>query len=252
VHRVRIPTNVQPGETITLSDSEAHYVARVLRMLPGDVVEAFDGRAGKYRIRLTAVSAAGVCGQVVTAHQEASAASTSLVLGQALPKGARMDLVIEKCSELGLTTLVPVDAERTVVRLRPERIEERLARWRRVAEAAARQCRRSTLLEIQAPMSTAAFCSLYRDAPVKIVCWAGEAQRGLRHVLERVVGQHAVAVLIGPEGGWTDQEIHVARGYGFVTVHLGPRILRTETAAIAVTSILQYSLGALEPRKGGT
>lgn len=250
MHRVRISASVQPGETITLPDSEAHYVARVLRMRPGDVIEAFDGLAGKYRIRLTAVSASGVCGRVMVAHREAPAASTSLVLGQALPKGARMDLVIEKCSELGLTTLVPVDAERTVVRLQPERMAARLARWRRVAEAATRQCRRATLLDIRAPMSAEAFCFHYRDAPVKIVCWAGETQRGLRQVLERVVDQRPVVALIGPEGGWTNQEIDIARRHGFVTVHLGPRILRTETAAIAVTSILQYSLGALEPRKG--
>lgn len=252
MYRIRIPSRAQQGETITLPAAEAHYVARVLRLRPGEVVEAFDGVAGEYRLQLTAVSAAGVCGRVVMAHEDASTASTRLILGQALPKGARMDLVVEKCSELGLTTLVPLYTERTVVRVLPEKIGDKVARWRRVAAAAARQCRRSTFLDIQMPLSVAECCARYADAAVKMVCWEGERQQGLRQHLERGARREPVVALIGPEGGWTAQEITTARSYGFVTVHLGPRILRTETAAIAVTSILQYSLGALESQKGRT
>lgn len=246
MHRVRIPPRARVGEIVTLSDSEAHYVARVLRMRSGDVVEAFDGVAGTYRLRLSTVSSGGVHAQVVALLEQAARPSRPLVLGQALPKGAKMDLVVEKCAELGLTTLVPIGAERMVGRLQAAKSEERLSRWRRVAEAATRQCRRATVLEIRAPMSVAAFCAHYRDTPIKMICWTGERQRGLRHVVERCTGQCPVVALVGPEGGWTDQELDIAREHGFVSVHLGPHILRTETAAIAITSILQYSLGGLE------
>jgi 16S rRNA (uracil1498-N3)-methyltransferase len=247
VPRVRIAPGMRQGDMITLPKAEAHYVADVLRLRVGDEISAFDGRAQEYRLRLTTVSSTVVQGQVVASRTRATVSPKPLVLGQAVPKGAKMDLIVEKCSELGLTTLVPLYTERTVVREIPGRLETKLARWQRVAEAAARQCGRHTLLDLQPPMSLVDFCAHYSTAPVKLVCWERERQWGLRQALETWAGQSPVVVLIGPEGGWTTQEIAVARTHGFVTVHLGPCMLRTETAAIAITSIIRYSLGDLEP-----
>jgi 16S rRNA (uracil1498-N3)-methyltransferase len=248
VPRVRIPPGVLQGEVITLSKTEAHYVAHVLRLHAGDEISAFDGVAQEHQLRLITVSSSAVQAQVMASREEPEVSPQPLVLGQAVPKGAKMDLIVEKCSELGLTTLVPLYTDRTVVREVPQRLREKLGRWQRVAQAAARQCGRHALLELQRPMSLAEFCTIYSAAPVKIVCWEGEARRGLRQVLDRCVGQSPVVVLIGPEGGWSDREIALARAHGFESVHLGPRILRTETAAIAVTSIIRYSLGELEPQ----
>jgi 16S rRNA (uracil1498-N3)-methyltransferase len=247
VPRVRIPPGVRQGDVITLSKTEAHYVARVLRLHAGDDINAFDGVAQEYQLRLITVSSSVVQARVMASGAGSDVSPTPLVLGQAVPKGAKMDLIIEKCSELGLTTLVPLYTERTVVREVPQRLRTKLARWQRVAQAAARQCGRRALLELHGPMSLVEFCANYSAAPVKIVCWEGESRRGLRQVLGRCVGQSPVVVLIGPEGGWSDQEIALARVHGFVPVHLGPHILRAETAAIAVTSIVRYSAGELEP-----
>jgi 16S rRNA (uracil1498-N3)-methyltransferase len=248
VHRVRILPNTRQGDTVTLARTEAHYVARVLRLRAGDEIHAFDGLTHEYRLRLTTVSSRVVQGQVVASWTCATASPKPLVLGQAVPKGAKMDLIVEKCSELGLTTLVPLYTERTVVREIAGRMHEKLARWQRIAEAAARQCGRHTLLDLQRPMSLVDFCVHYGAAPVKLVCWEGEPRCGLRQALDRYAGQSPVVVLVGPEGGWSVQEIAVARAHGFETVHLGPRVLRTETAAIAVTGIIRYSLGELEPQ----
>lgn len=162
-----------------------------------------------------------------------------------------MDLIVEKCSEFGLTTLVPLYTARTVVREVPERMGEKLARWRRIAEAAARQCGRSTLLDLLPPVVLADFCAHYSAAPMKLVCWEEEQRQGLRQVLDGLAGQSPVVVLIGPEGGLTAQEVAIARAQGFVTVSLGPYVLRTETAAIVITSIIRYSMGALEPQGEG-
>lgn len=248
VYRVRIAPGTRQGETITLAKAEAHYIARVLRMRPGEEIEAFDGVACAYRLRLLTVSSSTVQGEVLMSRAGAASVLTPLVFGQAIPKGSKMDLIVEKSSELGLTTLVPLYTERTVARAVPGRLSDKLARWQRIAEAAARQCGRSTLLDVRQPMSLSDFCARYRTAPVRIVCWEKEPQRGLRQVLDGLAGKGPIVVLIGPEGGWTSGEIDLLQAHGFVTVQLGPRMLRTETAAIVVAGIIRYSLGELEPQ----
>jgi 16S rRNA (uracil1498-N3)-methyltransferase len=160
-----------------------------------------------------------------------------------------MDLIVEKCSELGLSTLVPLYTERTVVRDRVGRQATRLGRWQRIAEAAARQSGRRTLLDIQPPQSLQDFFAAYGTAPTKIVCWEDEQTSGARHVIESVTGEGSCVVLVGPEGGLTTQEVACARRYGFTPMSLGPRIMRTETAAIIITALLRYRLGDLEPSK---
>jgi 16S rRNA (uracil1498-N3)-methyltransferase len=160
-----------------------------------------------------------------------------------------MDLIVEKCSELGLTTLVPLHTERTVVREASERLATKMARWQRIAAAAARQCGRRTLLDIQQPVALRDFCVRYRSAPVKLVCWEEERQQSLRQILENLTGQSPIVLLIGPEGGLTGHEIEIARTEGFTTTSLGSHLLRTETAAIVLTGIVRYSLGDLEPSR---
>jgi 16S rRNA (uracil1498-N3)-methyltransferase len=248
MYRVRIAAAVEVGQTIVLPKTEARYLARVLRLHPGDEVEAFDGAGNLYRLRLTIVSPTHGQGQVLVQLADIPAERQQFVLGQGFPKGTKMDLIVEKCSELGLTTLVPVYTERTVVREVSARLGEKFSRWQRVATAAARQCGRRVLLEILPPLPLADFCARYDVAPVKFVCWEEELQRGLRQALTTTVTTpQPVVVLIGPEGGLTAQEVALACAHGFVRVSLGPRILRTETAAIAVTSIIRYHLGELEP-----
>jgi 16S rRNA (uracil1498-N3)-methyltransferase len=246
MRRVRIPTGLKAGEKFLLPTAETHYVANVLRLRGGDEVHAFDGAGQAFQLRLLTVSPTVVEGELITTIPSWQDETFQLVLGQGIPKGAKMDLIVEKCSELGLATLVPVYTERTVVR-DTDRKAAKLRRWQRVAEAAARQCGRQALLDIQQPVSLSDFCGTYGHAPVKIVCWEQEQERGLRQVLDRGAGQSPVVIVIGPEGGLTPAEVAMTQSYGFVSVNLGQRLLRTETAAIAVTSIVRYSFGALEP-----
>jgi 16S rRNA (uracil1498-N3)-methyltransferase len=250
VRRVRIASGYHAGDTVTLPQAEAHYVARVLRLRSGHEVQAFDGAGQSYRLRLTTVSATTVQGQLLALLSHATVGTAPLLLGQAIPKGAKMDLIVEKCAELGLSTLVPVYTARTVVREVAARLPEKLARWQRVGAAAARQCGRQVLLDLCAPLSWADFCVHYSAAPVKLVCWEEEARYSLRQALHTLSRPQPLVVLIGPEGGLTSEEVALARAHGFVTVGLGPHILRTETAAIAVTSIIRYHFGAFEPQGG--
>ena len=158
-----------------------------------------------------------------------------------------MDWIIEKCSELGLSILVPLHTELSVVRSVGQRVTAKMDRWKRVAAAAAGQCGRKTLLELGTPSSLSDFCARYDTAPVKIICWEHEKSRGIRQALEVGDDRHPIAVLVGPEKGFTEDEVGVAVSHGFVPVSLGPRRLRAETAAVAVTSIIRYSRGELDP-----
>jgi len=247
MHRVCVPPDILDQPTITLSPSVAHYVMHVLRLRVGDEIAVFDGTGQECLVRLTSVAATHVQGERVAWLAMVRLDPKPFILGQALPKGTKMDLIVEKCSELGLTTLVPLYTDRTVVREAPERLTKKMARWQRIAAAAARQCGRRTLLDVHPPMALGDFCVRYGSAPVKLVCWEEERHHGMRQVLERLTGQSPIVVLIGPEGGLTVHEVGRAREHGFTTVSLGPRLLRTETAAIVLTGIVRYSLGELEP-----
>ena len=246
-HRVCVPPDTLDQPTITLLSSVAHYVVHVLRLRVGDEIAAFDGTGQECLLRLTHVSSTYVQGERVALLDTARFAPKLFILGQALPKGTKMDLIVEKCAELGLTTLVPLYTDRTVVRQAPERLTGKMARWQRIAAAAARQCGRRTFLDVQPPMALGDFCRRYRSAPVKLVCWEEERHHGMRQVLERLTGQSPIVVLIGPEGGLTVHEVEIARESGYTPVSLGPYLLRTETAAIVLTGIVRYSLGELEP-----
>jgi len=230
-----------------LPPAVTHYIIHVLRLRVGDELGVFDGTGEEYQLRLTRVSPTHVQGAKVALLATAAPELRPFILGQAVPKGQKMDLIVEKCSEIGLTTLVPLYTDRTVVREAPERLAGKMARWQRIATAAARQCGRRTLLEVRPPMALSDFCLGYRSAPVKLVCWEEERHHGMRQALTGLTGRSPIVVLIGPEGGLTVHEVEMARAYGFTTVSLGPRLLRTETAAIVLTSIVRYSLGELDP-----
>ena len=248
MHRAYVAPGILDESVISLPRDTAHYVARVLRLRAGEQIGLFDGKGRECIVRLTHVSAALVQGERVALLASPPPCDNVVVLGQGLPQGAKMDWIVEKCSELGLSTLVPLQTELSAVRRVGQRVTGKMARWQRIAAAAAGQCGRRTLLELGTPSSLADFCARYDAAPVKIICWEQEKSRGIRQVLEAGDDGYPVAVLVGPESGFTENEVTLAKAHGFVPVSLGPRRLRTETAAVAVTSIIRYSRGELDPR----
>ena len=146
-----------------------------------------------------------------------------------------------------MSTLVPLHTALSVVRGAGQLMTGKMDRWQRIAAAAAGQSGRRTLLELGTPSSLPEFCARYDGAPVKIICWEHEKSRGIRQALEVNGDQYPIAVLVGPEKGFTEDEVAVAVARGFVPVSLGPRRLRAETAAVAVTGIIRYSRGELDP-----
>jgi len=248
MRRIRLTDPSQIDGVVTFAPAEAHYAARVLRLQVGDEVAAFDGRGGEWHLRLPTVAPDLLQGEVLTTIAPAESPQLPLILGQALPnQRSKMDLIVEKGSELGLTTLVPLYTERSVVREAAGRTETKLSRWHRIAESAARQCGRRHVLDIEPPQSLRDFCLAYQWAPAKILCWEEERQRGIRDAFEMLALSGPVAALVGPEGGWTAQEVAHADAQGFITVSLGPRMLRTETAAVTLVSLIRYAQGEFGP-----
>lgn len=223
---------------VVLTGREARH-ARVLRLGAGDRVQLCDGRGQLYTARVVTVTRDRVEAEVLEPAPAQVMPAVSLVLGQALPKAAKMDLVIEKATELGADRIIPFTSVRTIPQ---PRASTRLLRWHRLAEAASKQCGRPVVPEVTDVVPFDEFLRMTEPLPVKLLLWEGEAERSLRTLLREGGRPGGVALAVGPEGGFAPEEVERARARGFVPVSLGPRILRTETAGLAALAIVQYEL----------
>jgi 16S rRNA (uracil1498-N3)-methyltransferase len=170
-----------------------------------------------------------------------------MVLAQAVPKGSAMDSIIRRATELGAGAVVPIQAERSVSLLKGNRGLQKLERWRRTARQAAQQSSRLTVPRIEPVQSLSRFLQGSAQADVKIMLHQEEKAMGLSRVLSGIKGAEKANLLVGPEGGFTPREVEEAREDGYSVVSLGARILRTETASLALLSILMYEMGEMEP-----
>jgi 16S rRNA (uracil1498-N3)-methyltransferase len=225
-----------------LETEEHHHLSRVLRLGPGERVWLVDELGNPYRAEVEEVGRRQTH-VLILEKKEASTGRLRLVLAQALIKSKNMDLVVQKATELGVEVIIPVEAARSVVRLKEDKTGK-LGRWRKIAREAAKQSRRSDVPFIQPPESLSCFLKS-RDEPRRfILCEDGGVN--LRDVLAPRPAQPGhpevatVAVLVGPEGGWTKNEEEQAVNAGFEAVSLGSRILRAETAALV--SLAAFSI----------
>jgi len=234
VRRVHVPPERIAGDRALLTPEARHYLRDVLRLSPGDEVEVFDGMGGAW----AAAVEAGFEVLALGPRREARA-GLDLWLLVALSKGEKIDLVVQKATELGATRVVPFPAERSVVLLEGEKGQTRARRWRRIAEEAARQCGRADVPEVLAPVPLAtALGQLPPDAARFVFHPGGEG------LPARVEGD-AVAAIVGPEGGLADAEIEACEASGARRASLGPRVLRAETAALVAVALLQARYGDL-------
>jgi 16S rRNA (uracil1498-N3)-methyltransferase len=239
-NRVFVEGNLEQGAVIELGGSAATHIVRVLRLRPGDALTLFDGRGGEYAGELEGVRKEAAFVAVGAHHTIERESPLATTLAQGVSRGERMDLIVQKATELGVRHIVPVITERTVVRLDAKQANAKRRHWRAVAIAACEQCGRNSVPEVAAPVSLSEFLSTISTRPnaARIVL----SPQGRMRVRD-LQASEAVIVLIGPEGGMTDAELETAVCGGFQGVRLGPRILRTETAAIAALAVIQHRLG---------
>jgi 16S rRNA (uracil1498-N3)-methyltransferase len=231
--------------TVRITGPLLHHLRQSLRLQPGETLSVTDDRGIRYRTEIAEVTGQALIGRIVDTTPAPAKAGASIILAQALLKGEKMDWVIQKATELGVDRIVPVLAAHSVVRPRADRIEHQRARWQRIALEAAQQSERWSVPLLDEPANAAELWSRSKTAASKILLAERSSGASLTNVPLPGPGGE-VWLLIGPEGGWEEEEVTQALQQGFVAVTLGPRILRAETAAIAAMSILQSRLGELQ------
>ena len=246
------PATFAPGEqTVVLTAEEVRHARDVLRLQTGDEVYVFDGEGKEFRCAVREFGRDGAVFNVIEEVEPARPESPlDLTLAVALLKGEKFDLVIQKATELGVTRIIPLDSERADMRIRGgEDMHKRVTRWRRIAREAAKQSGRARVPEIIASLTLDALLTTPAAEEEKSSIRLMFSERGGRSLHEAIDNfserPAKIVALVGPEGGWTDNEIELAREDGWQIVTLGGRTLRAETAAIVVAALLQHRFGDL-------
>lgn len=233
------------GVQVFIVGSDVRHISKVLRMQPGDCLTLIDEAGTEYEARITQIAPERITCEIVTETSVNREPPLEVILCQGLPKGDKLELIIQKGVELGVTRIIPVSCTRSVVQLTEEKAAKRRERWQRVALEAAKQCRRNKVPEVSPLTGFDEALQLIPDGVLAVIPWEDAVGTGLKKVLRSYNNRGQVWIFIGPEGGFTEAEIEKARGKGVVPVTLGRRILRTETAGIAAITMVLYQLGDL-------
>jgi 16S rRNA (uracil1498-N3)-methyltransferase len=239
VPRIFTPQALTVNSILQLDDEAANHVGRVLRMQPNQPLQLFNGDGKNYAATITEISKKQVSVTVSDATINPVESPVSIHLGQAISRGDRMDFAIQKAVELGVTEITPLFTERCGVKLEGDRLTKRNEQWQKIAISACEQSGRSVVPKVHPAIS--------------LELWLAQPTNSLQLTLDprasatikTVVLSKDIRLVIGPEGGFTDNEVSTTRHAGFIGIQLGPRVLRTETAALTAISALQLQFGDL-------
>lgn len=248
MHRFFLSPNHISGDVATFPPDLSRQIARVLRMSPGDRVIALDDTGLEYTVALSVVDAKRAEGRIADRREGRGESAVRLTLCLSVTRPERFEWALQKCTELGVSRFVPVITRRTTRRY-ADVSANRLERWRRIIREAAEQSGRSRLPTLDDPRTLE---SALKSAPrPALMAWEEETRGSLESVLggwrSEASDSGAATIFIGPEGGYDPDEVESARAYGVKTIGLGVRILRSETAAAALTAIIMHELGELRP-----
>ena len=232
------------GADTVITGSDAKHIRNVLRVKPGDTLYLFDDSGFDYRAEVTGLSPGRVDVNIKERFRSKTESPLEIVLAQAMLKDRKFDEIIRQITELGVAAFIPFTAHRSVSRPDPERLSARTNRWKKIAAEALKQCGRNRAPDIHAVASFEKMLIQTHACDEKIIFWENQAASfATDRVGIEAKSIRTVAVAIGPEGGFTNQEIEQAESSGFSTASLGPRILKADTAAIAACAVVQYLFG---------
>ncbi len=240
IPRIYHPEPITTLGPVMLSEDAAGHIGRVLRMQPGQDVQLFDGSGAEFPATITEVSKKHVQVTLSERTEHSTESPLNIHLGQVVSRGEKMEFTIQKSVELGVNTITPLISERCGVKLDPKRFEKKLAQWQKIAIAACEQCGRNIVPQVRPLMTLEDWCAEEDDA-LKLNLHP-RAQYSINTLPEPV---SRVRLLIGPEGGLSAEEITMTEKYHFAETLLGPRVLRTETAALTAVTALQVRFGDL-------
>ncbi|MGH8531951.1 MAG: 16S rRNA (uracil(1498)-N(3))-methyltransferase [Gammaproteobacteria bacterium] len=240
IARVYVEAPLRCGATLVLPRACAEHLARVLRHRAGDAIVLFNGQGGEWEATIASIGRAEMAVIIGSHHAIERESPLRVTLAQGVARGERMDYTIQKAVELGVTRIVPIAARRSVVHLGEARAERRLDHWRKVIRHACEQCGRNLLPAIEPVVDLPTWLA-GASSGVNVLL----ATRGETALSDLTLTEPELTLLAGPEGGWSEEEVYAARQAGFLGLRLGPRILRTETAAVAALSAFNSLWGDL-------
>lgn len=244
LHIFADPSEVQ-GDLLTVTGPEVNHIRNVMRLKPGEEISVSIGEDGKeYRYGIETLEEDRVICRLRFVKDKDVELPVKVLLFQGLPKSDKMDLIVQKAVELGAAEIIPVSMQRCVVKLDAARAGKKIQRWQTIAESAASQSRRGVIPRVLPPMTMEeAVAYAEQNTQVRVLPYELQKDDGTtKDYLESIRAGQAVSIFIGPEGGFTPEEVELARQAGIRPISLGPRILRTETAGLAFLSWLIYIL----------
>ena len=247
IARIYHPCELEMGEICVVTGENRQYVISVLRMRPGDHLLLFDGRGHEYEAVIRAQDQESLTLAVIK-KEIINPGSCNITLAQSLPKGWKMDFIVEKACELGVARIIPFLSARSVPRLAPEQGRLKQARWQKVALEAARKSHAGVIPAVEEVLSFDNMLHRMEEQTVKIIFWEEETETYIKQALQEKSSEQCrdFFLVVGPEGGFAREEIVRAKSRGFTSVSLGRQILKVETAALAILSIIQYERGIFD------
>jgi len=231
------------ADTVRISGGDVNHIKNVLRMHPGEQIVILDGSGMEYRCEIEAI-AEEVLARILEAKKTEAELSVRLLLFQGLPKKDKMELIIQKAVELGVSEIIPVLTKRTVVKLEDKKKEQKkLERWQAIAEAAAKQSGRGVIPKVCEAVKFSEAVKMAEELDESLIPY--ELAEGMDEARERIRslhGKNTIGIFIGPEGGFAEEEIAVVAKAGIHPITLGKRILRTETAGLCILSVIMFEL----------
>lgn len=240
IPRIYHPESLETGSETALSEEAANHVGRVLRMVPGQALELFDGTNLTFAAEIIQADKKNVRVKITATRADSRESPLHLHLGQVMSRGEKMEFTIQKAVELGVNVVTPLFSERCGVKLDAERLAKKIQQWQKIAIAACEQCGRNTVPEVRPAMALDAWCA-EQDHGLKL----NLHPRAEHSINTLPLPVERVRLLIGPEGGLTSDEISMTAQHGFTDILLGPRVLRTETTALTAITALQVRFGDL-------
>ena len=244
--RFLVPPQHIQGDRFRMSGSEAHHAIDVLRKKVGDPIDIFDGENASYVGRIESIEGGEVRG-ILLEEISARDLPVAIILYQALMKGPRWDWFLEKATEIGVRSVVPLLSARVIARPKESVWPAKMTRWRRIAVAASKQCGRARAMEVMPPASLDQALRHLPPNPAALIPWEKESDRSidaaLKDIRQKNAAMDSVHIFVGPEGGWETQEVRQAQDAHCIPVRLGPTLLRSETAGLTAATLALASLG---------
>lgn len=230
-------------ETISITGSDVNHIKNVLRMRMGENIWISDGKEKEYHCEIVEMDSDVVRAKILDVDGAQTELPAEIYLFQGLPKGDKMELIIQKAVELGVHAIIPMSTERTIVKLDQKKEASKLKRWNAISESAAKQSKRMLIPEVRPVMSFAKALEYVRDFDIKVIPYEEAVNtEETRQIIDQIRPGQKICIFIGPEGGFGKQEVEKAKEAGLCPVTLGKRILRTETAGMMLLSVMMFEL----------